>query len=210
MVIQKNTTINYLLWLPADYKQEKTKTFPLLIFLHGSGERGDNLELVKRNGPPSFVDKQPDFPFILVSPQCAEGTRWMWKVDELQAMLEQLKGKYRIDVDRIYLTGLSMGGFGTWAWAISQPGQFAAIAHVCGGGLIHYAYELKNIPVWAFHGEADDVVEVKNTIDMVEAVNTAGGKARVTIYPGIGHDSWVKAYQEADLYTWLLSQSRKK
>lgn len=209
-IIQRNTTLNYLLWLPADYKKDKNKKFPLLIFLHGSGERGDNLEKVKTHGPPSLVDKPADFPFILVSPQCAEGTRWMWKVDELQAMLEEIISKYRIDSDRIYLTGLSMGGFGTWAWAISQPGQFAAIAPVCGGGLSHYAYELKNTPVWAFHGDSDDVVDVKNTVEMVEAVNATGGSARMTIYPGVGHDSWVSAYNEAELYKWFLSQSKKK
>jgi predicted peptidase len=207
--IAKKTALNYLLWLPSEYSTNKSKTFPLLIFLHGSGERGDNLDLVKMHGPPSFVESNPDFPFITVSPQCVESSRWMWKVEDLQLMLEQILLKYRINTDRIYLTGLSMGGFGTWAWACSQPDQFAAIAPVCGGGLSHYAYELKNTPVWAFHGDADEVVPVQNSIEMVEAVNRAGGSARITIYPGIGHDSWTKAYKEDELYKWLLSQTKK-
>jgi len=206
--IIRKTTLNFLLWLPSDYKKEKNKTFPLLIFLHGSGERGDSLELVKKNGPPSFVENRPDFPFITVSPQCAEGSRW--NTEDLQIMLDQLLVKYRIDRDRIYLTGLSMGGFGAWTWACTYPEQFAAIAPVCGGGDIQFADELKNIPVWAFHGEADPVVPVKRTIEMVEAVNAKGGSARMTIYPGVGHDSWVNAYNDEELYTWLLMQSKKK
>ncbi len=208
-ILLQKTTMNYLLWLPADYTKEKNKTYPLLIFLHGSGERGENLELVKRHGPPSFVENRPDFPFITVSPQCDEGAHWAFKVEELQAMLEKLLTKYRIDTDRIYLTGLSMGGFGTWAWACSQPGQFAAIAPVCGGGYPYYTYELKNTPVWAFHGDSDDVIPVQKTVEMVEAVNANGGSARVTIYPGIGHDSWVNAYKEEELYKWMLSHSKK-
>ncbi len=205
--IIRNTTMNYLLWFPADYQKDKTKTFPLLIFLHGSGERGTDIELVKKHGPPSFVDARPDFPFITVSPQCPKDT-W-WSTEDLQQMLEQLRAKYRIDTTRIYLTGLSMGGFGTWAWASQYPAQFAAIAPVCGGGDIQFADELKNTPVWAFHGETDPVVPVKRTIEMVEAVNANGGSARMTIYPGVGHDSWVNAYKDEDLYKWLLGNSRK-
>lgn len=205
--IVRKTTLNYLLWLPADYKKDKTKTFPILIFLHGSGERGDSLELVKKHGPPSFVENRPDFPFITVSPQCPKGT-W-WNTEDLQVMLEKLLKKYRIDPARIYLSGLSMGGFGTWAWACSNPNQFAAIAPVCGGGDIQFADELKNIPVWAFHGDVDPVVPVKRTIEMVEAVNANGGSARMTIYPGVGHDSWVNAYNDRELYTWLLEHVRK-
>jgi predicted peptidase len=209
-VLFQKTTMNYLLWLPAGYSKEQNKVYPLLIFLHGSGERGNNLELVKKHGPPSFVENRPDFPFITVSPQCSDGAHWAFKVEELQAMLEKLLTKYRIDTNRIYLTGLSMGGFGTWAWACSQPDQFAAIAPVCGGGYPYYTYELIKTPVWAFHGESDDVIPVMKTVEMVEAVNANGGSARMTIYPGVGHDSWVNAYKEEELYIWLLSHSKKK
>ena len=205
--IVRKTTVNYLLWLPVDYKKDKTKTFPILIFLHGSGERGDSLDLVKMHGPPSFVENRTDFPFITVSPQCPKGT-W-WNTEDLQVMLEKLLKKYRIDPARIYLTGLSMGGFGTWAWASKYPEQFAAIAPVCGGGDIQFADELKNTAVWAFHGDADPAVPVKRTIEMIEAVNANGGSARMTIYPGVGHDSWVKAYNDQELYKWLLEHVRK-
>lgn len=205
--IIRKTTLEYLLWLPADYKKEKNSTFPLLIFLHGSGERGDSIELVKKHGPPSFVENRSDFPFITVSPQCPIGT-W-WNIEDLQQMLEQLLLIYRIDKSRIYLTGLSMGGFGTWSWACKFPEQFAAIAPVCGGGDLQFADELKSTPVWAFHGESDDVVPVKRTVEMVEAVNANGGSAKMTIYPGVGHDSWVNAYNEEELYKWLLQHIRK-
>jgi predicted peptidase len=207
-VIVRKTSLNYLLWLPGDYKKEKNKSYPLLIFLHGSGERGDSIELVKKHGPPSFVDSRPHFPFITVSPQCPEGS-W-WNVEDLQVMLEQLLVKFRIDTNRIYLTGLSMGGFGTWSWACRYPSQFAAIAPVCGGGDVIFADELINLPVWAFHGESDPVVPVNRTVEMVEAVNAYGGSARMTIYPGVGHDSWINAYNEPDLYKWLLEQRKKK
>ena len=205
--IVRKTTMHYLLWLPSDYKKDKTKTFPILIFLHGSGERGDSLELIKKHGPPSFVENHPDFPFITISPQCPKGKRW--NTEELQIMLEKLQKKYRIDPTRIYLTGLSMGGFGTWAWACSYPDQFAAIAPVCGGGDIQFAGTLKNTPVWAFHGDVDPVVPVKRTIEMVEAVNAKEGSARMTIYPEVGHDSWVNAYNDQELYKWLLEHVRK-
>ena len=206
--IVRRTSLNYLLWLPADYKKDKSKTFPVMIFLHGSGERGENLDLVKKNGPPSFVENRPDFPFILISPQCPEGTWWV--IEDLQAMLEKLLDKYRIDRSRIYLTGLSMGGFGTWSWACKYPDQFAAIAPVCGGGDAIFADELKNVPVWAFHGEVDPVVPVKRSVEMVETVNTNGGSAKMTVYPGVGHDSWVNAYNDEELYKWLLSNKKSK
>lgn len=205
--IFRKTTMNFLLWLPSGYKHDKSKTYPLLIFLHGAGERGDNLELVKKNGPPSFIENRPDFPFIMVSPQCP-ADQW-WNTADLQVMLEKLKHKYRIDPTRIYLTGLSMGGFGTWAWACSYPNQFAAIAPVCGGGDVQFARELKNTPVWAFHGDADPVVPVQRTIEMVEAVNAKGGSARMTIYAGVGHNSWINAYNDEELYSWLLEHVRK-
>lgn len=199
--------IGYLTWFPKQYNKEKKEKFPLLIFLHGSGERGADLSKVKIWGPPSFVEQKPDFPFIVVSPQCPEG-EW-WNVEVLNALLSKLLKKYRIDPDRVYLTGLSMGGFGTWNWACSYPERFAAIAPVCGGGEPLLADNLVNVPVWAFHGADDPVVPVSATTSMTTALQQAGGDARLTIYPGVGHDSWKQAYADDTLYEWLLSHSRK-
>ena len=206
--IERKTRLQYLSWFPESYKSQKKQEFPLLIFLHGSGERGTDINKVKAWGPPSFVDQRPDFPFIVISPQCPEG-QW-WNIDDLNTLLTKLLKKYRIDPDRVYLTGLSMGGFGTWNWASAYPGRFAAIAPVCGGGEEIFADRIRDIPVWAFHGQEDPVVPVKRTIDMVEAVKKHGGDARMSIYPGVGHDSWKKAYADEELYKWLLSHSRKK
>ncbi len=206
--VVRKTSLSYLSWFPADYKSQKEKRFPLLIFLHGSGERGTDIQKVKTWGPPSFVEQRPDFPFIVVSFQCPEG-QW-WNVDDLDGTLRKLLKKYRIDPDRVYLTGLSMGGFGTWDWASTYPKRFAAIAPVCGGGDDMFAGELKYVPVWAFHGQDDPVVPVNRTTQMVEAVNKKGGNAKMTIYPGVGHDSWKKAYADEELYKWLLEHSRKK
>jgi predicted peptidase len=205
--ITLKTSLQYLLWLPADYQKNKKEKFPLLIFLHGSGEIGNNIELVKKNGPPSFIEQQPDFPFITVSPQLPHGSRW--DVTQLQLLLVNILKTYRVDTTRIYLTGLSLGGFGTWDWACAYPKQFAAIAPVCGGGDVQFADELKSTPVWAFHGEDDPVVPARRSIEMTEAVNKEGGSAKLTLYPGVGHDSWVNAYNDKELYKWMLSLTRK-
>jgi predicted peptidase len=203
--IVKNTQMNYLIGLPADYEENTIKEFPLLIFLHGSGERGNDINKVKKHGPPSFIDSKPDFPFITLSPQCPENTRW--NIDDLQYLFEDIVKNYRVDTNRVYLTGLSMGGFGTWAWASQFPEQFAAIAPICGGGDIQFAKYLLKTPIWAFHGDADPIVPVTRTIEMIEAINKAGGSANMTIYKGIGHDSWVETYKNEELYQWLLDQS---
>src|SRR5699024_6921671 len=122
----------YLLYLPQDYKETGYKRWPLVLFLHGAGERGNDLEAVKKNGLPKLVEEGRDFPFIIVSPQCPAGL-W-WSTDDLNLLLNDLIQRYEVDIDRIYATGLSMGGFGTWEMAIRFPDRFAAIAPICGGG----------------------------------------------------------------------------
>jgi predicted peptidase len=200
--------MQYLLWLPPAYKEDKQQAWPLLIFLHGKGERGTDLELVKKNGPPNFIEEKPDFPFIMISPLCPEGE--YWSIDALDALLTKILKKYRIDEDRVYLTGLSMGGFGTWEFATKHPERFAAIAPVCGGGDTHRIEQLINVPVWAFHGAKDDVVPMERSIDMVNALNSCGGNARLTIYPEANHNSWDTTYSNPELYKWFLSNTRKK
>jgi predicted peptidase len=177
-----------------------------MVFLHGAGERGSDLEKVKTHGPPKLVAQGKVFPFILVSPQCPEG-QW-WDTDMLDALLDTVLAKYRVDPDRVYLTGLSMGGFATWAWAAAHPERFAAIAPICGGGDPFLAWRLKSLPVWAFHGAKDPVVPVKMTTDMVDALKAAGGDVRVTIYPDAGHDAWTDTYNNQELYDWFLQHHR--
>ncbi|MDD5327729.1 MAG: prolyl oligopeptidase family serine peptidase [Phycisphaerae bacterium] len=206
--ITKKFECKYLLYLPADYERDAKKKWPVIMFLHGIGERGNNLQLVKKHGPPKLIEQGKNFDFIIVSPQCPDDIWWTEQTDVLITLLDEIEAKYRVDTDRIYLTGLSMGGFGTWSLAISYPNRFAAIAPVCGGGNKHMAQRLKNVPVWAFHGDKDDAVLVEESKEMVKAVNAKGGNAKLTIYPGAKHDSWTETYDNPQLYEWFLSHKR--
>jgi predicted peptidase len=194
----------YQLFLPVEYGKDAAKKWPLIVFLHGSGERGTDLNRVKVHGPPKLVDKDPTFQFMVLSPQCPTGQRWNSMV--LNALLDEIEAKYAIDRDRIYLTGLSLGGFGTWDWAMAEPNRFAAIAPICGRGEVRGAKRIKQIPAWVFHGDKDEAVPLKDSKDMVEALEKAGGKPKLTIYPDTGHDSWTKTYENPELYKWFLEQ----
>jgi predicted peptidase len=177
-----------------------------MLFLHGAGERGDNLARIKVYGPPKLLEGKRDFPFVVASPQCPARERW--HPDSLAALLDEIEATYRIDVDRLYVTGLSMGGFGTWALAIAQPRRFAAIAPICGGGKPDEVAAIKHVPVWAFHGARDRIVPLESSTRMVEALRDAGGDVRFTVYPDLGHDSWTPTYANPELYTWLLEHRR--
>jgi predicted peptidase len=197
-------TMKYLLYLPKDYEQKPS--WPLMLFLHGSGERGDDLNLVKKHGPPKLIGAGQQFPFIIVSPQCPQG-RW-WEPVELATLLDEIAEKYKVDQDRIYVTGLSMGGFGTWSLAAYQPRRFAALVPICGGGEVYWSETLGRVPVWAFHGAKDPGVPVERSKQMVEALKKDGGDPKLTIYPDAGHDSWSETYANPQLYDWLLQQKR--
>jgi len=196
--------LKYLLHLPKDYDQKES--WPLMLFLHGIGERGDNLDRVKFHGPPKLIAAGKEFPFIVVSPQCP-GDRW-WKPEDLSALLDEIVGKYKVDKDRIYVTGLSMGGFGTWSLAAFSPDRFAALVPICGGGDPNTAARLAHVPIWVFHGAKDPVVPVKRSEEMVAALKKANGNVKFTVYPEAGHDCWTEAYENPELYDWLLQQKR--
>jgi len=204
--ITQTVGAKFLLYLPKSFTAE-SKPWPLIVFLHGSGERGDDLEKVKLHGPPKLMENQEEFPFIVVSPQCPEDSRW--SVEILHALLNEVIDRLPIDTDRVYLTGLSMGGFGTWNFALAYPNRFAAIAPICGGGTLDGICRLKNIPVWAFHGAKDEVVKVVESERMIEALKRCGGEAQLTVYPGVGHDSWSETYANHELYKWFLEHKRK-
>lgn len=197
--------LDYLIYLPEGYEEQES--WPLLLFLHGSGERGDDLERVKVHGPPKLIAAGQSFPMIVVSPQCPEGRRW--QPVELSALLDEIEEQHRVDADRIYVTGLSMGGFGTWALAAYEAQRFAAIAPICGGGETYWARDMEGLPVWAFHGDQDEGVPVERTLQMIEALRARGGDPQMTIYPGVEHDSWTQTYENPELYEWLLRQRRK-
>ena len=198
----------YLFFLPQDYGTDPAKAWPLVLFLHGSGERGTNVEDVKKHGPPKIVEAGKQFTFILVSPQCPSEKHW--DAATLEALIEDVQARYHVDPDRIYVTGLSMGGYGTWDLVRHYPDRFAAIVPICGGGDPQSVKAFAHVPVWAFHGEDDPTVPIKRSEEMVDALKAAGDpEVKFTRYPGVGHNSWVKAYQDPELYEWLLSHKRQ-
>ncbi len=202
--------MDYLLYLPNGYHESK-KDWPLILFLHGAGERGTHIDKVAKHGPPKIVrDGTMDLPFIIVSPQCPNGKWWSDKAQlkNLSALLDAIEKKYRVDKKRVYLTGLSMGGYGTWHLAAAQPNRFAAIAPICGGGNVEDAKKLSGLPMWVFHGARDSVVPLAQSERMVRAVKAEEGKIQFTIYPEAGHDSWSVTYANPDLYQWFLQQQR--
>jgi predicted peptidase len=199
--------INYLLFLPRNYSETGSPS-PMIVFLHGMGQRGNNLERVKKFGPPAIVEKNPDFPFVLISPQCPDG-KW-WDCSLLKGMIDEVVRKYNVDKTRIYLTGLSMGGYGTWDLAMNYPEYFAAVAPVCGGGNIHLADRLKNTPVWAFHGKKDNAVPMQESAVVVDTLKKLGDEVKYTVLPEGDHeDAWVYAYGDSGLFDWFLEHQKK-
>lgn len=203
----------YLIFMPRGYDADKSQKWPLVIFLHGSGERGTDIEVVKKNGPPKIIAQHPGSPFILVSPQLEtgpEGSRW--DTARLDQLLASLRGNYRVDPNRIYLTGLSLGGYATWAWALRHPEMFAAIVPVAGLAEDKNLDPcvLKDTPIWAFHGDQDDVVDPQAGFAAVKAVDACKGNVRpkMTIYPQMTHGSWEPAYDDPAMWHWLLEQRR--
>lgn len=205
---EKNFTVitQYLLYVPK--VKSPTGRYPLILFLHGSGERGDDLSMLKRNGPPSFLDNNKDFPFIVVSPQCPANKNW--DTQSLLALLDLIEKTQPVDKNRIYVTGLSMGGFGTWALAQAAPERFAAIAPICGGGNIERLCIMRDVPVWAFHGANDTNVPPEESERLVNKLKEYDSDVKFTLYPYAGHDSWTETYNNPELYKWLLSKSKNK
>lgn len=206
---------NYLLFLPEGYGADAAKRWPLILFLHGAGERGGDVWLVAKHGPPKIDTSATNFPFIVVSPQCPAGK--IWSNDLLLALLDDIEARYPVDTRHVYLTGLSMGGFGTWSLGLSHPERFAAIAPICGGGdfITPYLAEaehkaaLVSLPVWAFHGGKDPTVPLSESQRMVDYLKKLGvSDVKLTIYPDALHDSWTQTYSNPGLFAWFLEHSR--
>ena len=202
--------IPYLLYLPKEYGQESNKKWPVMLFLHGRGESNGPLSIVKQWGPPRMAERGDEPPFIIVSPQCPRSSRWTSAEQQagVLELLEHSQKNYQTDEDRVYLTGLSMGGFGSWKLASEHPEKFAAVAPICGRGNPANVGKLKSIPVWAFHGTDDGAVSFQDSVDMVEAIKKAGGtKVKFTSLEGVGHNSWSAAYATPGLYEWFGKQT---
>ena len=197
--------IEYLLYLPEDY--DGSKSMPFMLFLHGRGESNGPLSLVKKWGPPRLVDEGRKLPYIIASPQCPEEPhRWgdLRQQVKLVLLIRHLEKTLKIDKTRMYLTGLSMGGFGSWTLATHWPEKFAAVAPICGKGNPDEAAKLKDVPIWVWHGTKDEAVPFKHSEDMVTGIRKAGGRrVRFTVLDEIGHNSWSAAYSTPELYSWF-------
>lgn len=182
--------------------------FPLILFLHGAGTRGDDLGMVLSNPFFKITGAYEDFPFLVAAPQCRADETWFDRFETLTAFTEYLVTRPDVDPDRVYLMGASMGGYGTWQLAMSRPDLFAAIVPICGGGMYWNAARLRDVPVRAFHGGRDSTVLVAESERMAEAVRRAGGDAELTVYPENGHDAWTDTYHNPEVFAWLLRQCK--
>jgi predicted peptidase len=214
----------YQVFVPVDWS--KSKTWPVILFLHGAGERGVDGLVQTEVGIGTAIRRHPDrFPCIVVMPQCRSGSWWTEPAMEAQALkaLDQAIKEFKGDARRIYLTGLSMGGYGTWSIASKYPSRFAALAPICGGvrpparlrsaevpadPYTPLAEKVSKIPAWIFHGGADKTVPVSESRRMNEALTALKADVKYTEYEGVGHNSWDRAYREPEFMLWLLRQRR--
>jgi predicted peptidase len=199
--------IQYLVFLPKDYKKS-TEKWPLILYLHGGSLRGDDISRMEKLGLTKKVEADPNFPFIVVSPQCHQGEIWT-DVDALGAVLDEVARTHRVDPDRVYVTGHSMGGRGALYAAYKMPDRFAAVLSLGPVGPISaWAEKLATIPLWLFHGANDQFTPLKEIEELVHAVEAAGGHPQLTVLPGRDHYI-LDVYDRPDLYKWLAQQKRK-
>ena len=205
----KYFNFNYVKYIPADY--DENKKYPLVFFLHGAGERGDNHDVASRHGYARYMREEgKEYPFIYIAPQCPQDKYWGCYTESLLAFLDYICMELPVDIDRIYLTGLSMGGTGTWMLAMADPDRFAAIAPVCGSGICWYGGAVKDIPVMMYHGDLDETVPLSESVTMLKAISKNGGSAELKICYGVGHNAWDIAYEGDELWEWLLIHKKHR
>lgn len=203
----EGTPFRYLLFPPKVVSKTNQQPMPLVLFLHGGGEGGADLQKVRKHGPPQLASEGQSFPFFLVAPQNPSETQF-WDDQQLIALVDELMERYPIDPDRVYLTGLSRGAYGAWRLAIQNPDRFAAVVPVCGGGPLPYVQRLKNVPLWVFHGARDPVIPLSESKRLVDALKAAGSEVKWTVYPDAGHDAWTQTYSNPEVFDWMLKQKR--
>jgi predicted peptidase len=196
--------MNYLLHVPA----QKSEKLPIIVFLHGAGERGDDFDKIAVHGVPKYVERGMDVPAIVIAPQCPQDLIWNRLTAEVKELIDFAIAEYGADPDRVSITGISMGGYGTWEMGISYPGFFAALAPVCGGGISWNVGSIGKTPVWAFHGDADNVVPYNNSVEMCDTLKAKGGNVRLTLFHGVDHNSWEPAYETTKLIDWLVAAKK--
>lgn len=211
--LQKPINLPYLIYKPNSAPPEAG--YPLILALHGAGQRGTDLTLVENHGLPIYIASNQDFPYLVCAPQCPDGDTWLLYLDELLALIDEITGQFPIDSDRIIICGQSMGGNGVWNLACKEPHRFAAAVPICGWGdwIMDFpdrVHQMKSVPTWAFHGEDDDVIPLEESQKMVSALRKAGCDVQLTIYPGVAHESWDLAYQDKALFEWLDTKKRQQ
>ena len=206
---EEQVDLGYILYLPAEY-ENIDRSFPLVLFLHGAGERGDDLEKIKIHGIPRLISEGRTFPFICIAPQCPEGGYWDRPeyVSTLISLVKEMEKEHSVDSNRIYCTGLSMGGLGTLAMAIREPKLFSAIIPVCGGADMENIHKLSELPIWLFHGDRDDVIPLDNSISIYQNLRLVNEHVFLTVYGDVYHDSWTQTYENDDIYDWLLKYEK--
>ena len=197
--------IRCLIRKPKDFNSEKR--YPVLLFLHGAGTKGSDINKLYKNVFFPLTDAHPDFPFVTVAPLC-ETNSWFDVWERVQALVRDVAEWSFVDRSRIYAMGASMGGYATWQIAMSMPRYFAAIVPICGGGMYWNAGRLVHVPVWAFHGAKDTAVFLEESVKMVDAVNRCGGQAKLTVYPENDHNAWSDTYSNFEVFSWLLQHQR--
>ena len=204
--IRRSENLQYYLYYPDTYFSEEDQEFGLLLFLHGGGEAGYELNELKKNGPPKMMADGYSFPFLVLAPQNPHKKQW-WDVRALNSLLDVVVEENRVDKKRIYLTGLSRGGSAAWEMAVQYPDKFAALAVVCGMAPSPYAHWLnKDMPVWVFHGVEDKVIPVSESDTMVKKLKEMNFDVRYHRFEGVGHNSWSRAYAMDELYEWFNQQ----
>ena len=204
----EGATVKYVVYVPKAYNPEKPH--PTILFLHGAGERGDDGQVQAKVGlGPAIKKAEEKWNYIVIFPQVPKGKNFTDIEKLVLAMIDKTKKEYKVDEKRLYCTGLSMGGMGTWFLACKYPDLFAAVAPICGRGNPADAAKIKDLPIWNFHGDKDTAVNIKGSQDMIDAIKAAGGSPKFTIYPGVGHNSWDKAYNEEKLEEWFSQHAKK-
>ncbi len=206
----KINELRYIMTTPSGFDPSK-ESLPMIVFLHGAGERGDDLELVKVHGIPKYFCADNDYRglrVITLSPQCPADRVWNHMPDQIMDLIEHVASDMNVEKKRITLTGISMGGYGTWEMACMYPDYFAAVAPICGGGMVWRAGALTKLPIRAFHGTDDFAVPYNASVEMVEAIKHLGGNATLTSYDNVGHDSWTSAYETSDVIEWLAAAEK--
>lgn len=197
----RDVTLRALLAPPL---AEVPPPWPLLLFLHGSGERGDDAARLTRYGPPALAAAGTPWPALTVAPQCPADDRWTDHLDALLALLDEVAARHPVDASRVVVSGVSLGGEGCYELLARAPERFAAALVICGPGRPERAARHASVPTWVVHGEDDEVVPPDASRAMVAALRGAGGHARLTTYPGVGHEAWTRAYADPTLRAWLL------